>query len=475
MKLLSFAGALALAIALPCQAESGGGGFAAQAPVQLQSSDGLQRVVLPLAVLQRSQRQDLADVRIVDAQGVALPMAWATLPPAQSSARLLAVPRFAWPAAAAATGSAGAPVKVQVNAEGAVVRIETRTTARPASPASTAQWLLDLSQAPHRQPGSDETPAALRIDWQAPAEGATVQARLEASDDLQQWRHVAQAALLDAPGIGSSAAERITLRQLELPAAAAQAKYLRLKLDPAVAVRQVEVELVRTAQAATLETLDARFDAAPAADGRVREWTLDLRGPVPLRRLQLQLPQRNTVAAFQLERRADARDPWQPVQGFTSYRLVRDAQELASPALDINAPPARYWRLRLAPSSADIGADALPATLQWQPPQLVFAARGDGPFTLQIGAAKAAAHDVNPSQLIPGYRAGDEFKLPVATLGDVQAVETPALGLGERLTRSTPAERRRWVLWAVLVVAVALLAWLARRLMRDMGTPPPPP
>lgn len=473
MKSLSLVGALMLAATLSCKAQSGGAEFAAQAPVQLQSNDGLQRIVLPLAVLQQSQRQDLADVRVVDAQGVALPMAWAAMPPAQSSTRLLALPRFAWPAVTA-TGPAGAPVKVQVNAEGAVVRIETRSTAHAAASATPAQWLLDLSQAPHRQPGSDERPVALQVDWHAPAEGATVQAELEASDDLQTWRHVAQAALLDAPGIGSATSERITVRQLDLPATAAQAKYLRLKLEPAVTVRQVEVELVRTAQVRTLEALDARFEPAPGADGRVREWTLDLRGPVPLRRLQLQLPQRNTVAAFQLERRADTREPWHPVQAFTSYRLVRDGQELASPALDIQAPPARYWRLRLAARSVDIGAEALPATVHWQPPQLVFAARGDGPFALRVGAAKAAAQDVNPSQLIPGYRAGDEFKLPAALLGEVRAIEAPVLSAGERLARSTPAERRRWALWAVLVVAVALLAWLARRLMRDMGDQQPP-
>lgn len=468
-RLASFAGGIALAWAAAVAAAAAPE-FAAQAPVQLHSGDGLHRLVLPLAVLQRSQRQDLADVRVLDAGGSPVPMAWAEPPPAQTSTRLVAVPRFAWPAAAAATGR-DAPVKVRVDAQGAVVQVETAPPSRPGSLTVATQWLLDLSPV-HRERGAGERLLALQVNWRTPAEGSTVHAALEASDDLQQWRPAGDALLLDAPGVGGAAGERLSVRRIEMAQTTSPPKYLRLRLDPALPLQHVAAELQGRSEIAPLDSAQVRFQPVPG-DGAVREWTLDLQGSVPLRRLQLELPQRNTVASFQLDRRADAREPWRPVASFTSYWLLRDGRELRSPGVELSAPPARHWRLRLSDRSPLPGAGVLPAAVHWQAPQLVFAARGEPPFSLQIGKAHAEPQNVSLAQLIPGYRPGEELTLPAATLGEVQAVAAPSLTFTERFARSTPAERRRWALWAVLAVAVGLLAWLARRLMREMNTPPP--
>lgn len=462
------AGALALILCAACSADPGAPEFTAQAPVQLHTNDGLHRIVLPLAVLQRSRHPDLADVRVVDAHGTPVPMAWGAPPPARASTRTVALPRFAWPATAAAAG-AEAPVKVRVDAQGAVVRIETHARSRPPSGAVAERWLLDLSRSPHRESASPERLTALLVDWQPPAEGATVRATLEASDDLQQWRDAGGATLLDAPG---ASGERLSVRRIELPASAAGARYLRLRLEPAVPLRQIQAELQRVDAATLLERTELRFEPVAAGDGQVREWTLDLQGPVPLRQLQLKLPQRNSVASFVLDRRADTREPWQTIARFTSYWLVRDGSELHSSPLELSVAPARHWRLRLAAGSPGIGAGALPAEAQWQPPQLVFAAQGDAPFSLRVGTALAQPQGVSLAQLIPGYRAAEEYRLPAASLGALEAITPPTLSLTERLTRSTPAERRRWTLWAVLALAVGLLAWLARRLLREMNAPP---
>ncbi|MCM5678036.1 DUF3999 domain-containing protein [Schlegelella sp. S2-27] len=471
-RLASLAGGAVLVLCVTAVAAPAVPEFAAQASVQLHSDDGLHRLVLPLAVLQRSQRQDLADVRVLSANGAPVPMAWAEPPPTQTSTRLVAVPRFAWPAVAATAGR-HAPVKVRVDAQGAVVQVETASSVAPAPPTVAAQWLLDLNRV-RRELGAGERLLALRVDWQTPAEGSTVHAVLEASDDLQQWRPAGDALLLDAPGVGGAAGERLSVRRILMPSDTSVPKYLRLRLDPAVPLQRVDAELQGRSDSAALDSAQVRFEPVPAEGGAVREWVLDLQGSVALRRLQLELPQRNTVASFQLDRRAETRDSWQPVASFTSYWLLRDGRELRAPGVDLSVPPSRYWRLRLSARSPDVGAQALPSTVHWQAPQLVFAARGEPPFSLQVGKAHAGPQDVSLAQLIPGYRTGEEFTLPAATLGEVQAVTPPSLSLTERLSRSTPAERRRWALWAVLAVAVGLLAWLARRLMREMNAPPPP-
>lgn len=466
-----------LAAALACAGAAGAQPephFAAQAPVQLHSDDGLHRLTLPLQVLQHVQRQDLADVRIVDARGRAAPLAWAPPPQGRPRLRYVEVPRFAWPAPPSAAGSEPS-VQVQVDAQGAVVRID-------AGAASTTQgtegtWLLDLSQAAHRTPDGRERLAGLRVHWDAPPQGAQVHVTVEASEDLRQWRRLTEAMLLDAPGAGAASGERLSLREIDLPASTHAPAYLRLRLSPAVALQGVDARLQRSDEAvAALERTVVRFEPEPDGDGTVRRWTLDLGGPVPLRRLQIELPQPNTVASFRLERRVEGRTPWQPVTSFTSYRLHRDGRELLAPPVELPpVAPTRHWRLQLTGRGPDLGPTALDAQVQWPAPQLVFAARGEPPFMLRVGAAEARPDDLPIAQLVPAYREGDEWRLPQASLGALTTLAAPDLSLVERLAASTPQQRRRWLLWGVLVVAVGLLAWLARRLLRDLDARPGPP
>jgi hypothetical protein len=99
---------------------------------------------------------------------------------------------------------------------------------------------------------------------------------------------------------------------------------------------------------------------------------------------------------------------------------------------------------------------------------VVFAAGAAQGLTLAVGRDQAAPAALPLPTLMPGYRSADEFKLPQATLGALTPQTVAAPGWPERLSEAAPEDRRRWILWAALAAAVAGLAVLAARLVRDL-------
>jgi Protein of unknown function (DUF3999) len=434
--------------------------YAATAPVTLTSADGLQRLELPLPVLQASRAPGYADVRLFDAGGTALPQAWAGAPPtAPPGQRSHAVPRFAWPQRAGSAASDSAGTRVQINAAGAVVRIFGAAAPAPSAPSDPQRWLLDLSALP-RPDG--ERWDRIALDWPRRAGGLSTTVRVEASDDAQQWRFVTQTALLELDGDAQAPAHK----HIDWPVSAGRPKYLRLAVDAPLALTRSE--LVVRSEPAAAALASQRFPFAADADPAVRAWSLDALGALPVARLQVHLPTPNSVLALRLEQRHDQKAPWQTVASFVAWRLVREGQESVAPPLAVSAAPARHWRLVADARTPLPALDSLDATLEWHAPLLVFAARGALRLTLAVGRDKPVTAALPLATLMPGWRSGDEFKLPPAAVGALTIQPSVTPGLPERLSEATDEDRRRWVLWGALALAVVGLAWLAARLARDV-------
>ena len=113
-----------------------------RADLLLAPAEGLQRLSLPWAVVQASRSPALADVRVFDAQGQVLPMAWARAPLAASRQRTLALPRFAWPEPPQAGGQhADVQLRLQHRADGSLLSVQVGASGQASTapnPASTA-------------------------------------------------------------------------------------------------------------------------------------------------------------------------------------------------------------------------------------------------------------------------------------------------------------------------------------------------
>lgn len=424
------------------------------APIAASSPEGLQRLHLALPVLQASRSATLSDLRVVNAKDESLPMAF--VPPREGTAtRDVPLPLFAWPARAGSE-EARTALHVRIGSDGALVQIDSAPARRDAS----RLWLVDASA--HAE---GERLDSLALRWERQPQGLAVQVSVEGSDDLERWQPVGGAALVEV----ASGPVPVLQDRVPLAAASRVPRYLRLRSDGPLPLQAVQARW----EHADAPALDEASLAFTRDETVASQWVLDLGAPLALRSVQPLLPQANTVVVAWLDAKQDASSAWQPVGRYTLYRLTREGRELQGPPLALQAPPARWWRWRLDPSSPPLAAAQLPAKLQWPQRWIVFAGRAPAPLSLELGREGAKATALPLASLLPGYREGDEARLPVSEAGALvpKAIEEP--GVVQRLREAGPAEHRRWVLWAVLVVGVAGLGWLARGLTRELKSGPP--
>ncbi len=433
------------------------------------AAQGMARIKLPLAVYRGVANADLRDVRVFNAKGERVPFALTTEPDRSVAARTLVAlpifPEFENSGASAVAGGVSLTVKLQ--ADGTLVSLNSAPKA--ATSRRIKAYLVDASQM--------KTPiSALNVDWQKNANAETGRVTIEASSDFKNWRIVARhQPLIDMAFNG----ETLTQKRVEFtpPISTPTDKYLRLTwAGEAFTLTKLEAESV----ANNIERVTETVTVNGVAGNKAGEYEFDIGARLPIERVRLLLPDANSLAPTQLFVKAtmQERKPsgkieniviWQPVTSATFYRLTRDGVEIISPPVSVanaNARGANSWKASIDARGGGIGSGLPKLEVTWQPQHLVFTARGDAPFTLAFGRADAKAANFAINDLLPGYTARAEFQLPLVNLqttGDVPVVAPPT-----KISNDT--DWKKIALWAVLVIGVALMAWMAMRLGRDVGS-----
>jgi hypothetical protein len=425
--------------------------FRSRATVIPAAGDALHRLTLPFEVY-RDARPDLADIRLFNARGEAMPIAFAGVPDAEKEAPVPAVslPMFALYEPPPRTGTTETvDVRVKTGRDGTIVSV--RNTPRGAPPQQRqVTWLLDASQL--------KTPIrALVLDWNAGPGVEVARVTVDASEDLKYWTPLTSGApLLRVEQGGRVLAQpRVDLRVVK-------PKYLRITADrPGFVLKSVEAE----APVASRPVARARGEAAGTQGAKAGDYVFDLGARLPVEAVRLKLGAANSIAPVTLLATDDLKKEPQRVASGTFYWLVRDGADIQSPALEIGRHTARYWIARLDPNSPPPGGGPPTLEVEWRPAQLVFVARGDGPFTLAFGNPEVKRAVLDTNQLIPGYERGAELKLAKAEVGTVTSGEIKRDWI---VSITGGANPRKLALWAVLIVAVIALAVMAYRLMKQV-------
>jgi hypothetical protein len=388
---------------------------------------------------------------VFNAHGEPVPIALAGDPGAVREApRVVALPIVPVSRLAPAPGAKGAEVTIRMS-DGTVVEVRGKGAPARKSAVPTA-YLIDSSQVEDRL-------AAFVVDWNAAPGTEVVRVSVDASDDLQGWRRAGGASVVRLSQGG---------RVLEQPrvalGSATKAKYYRMTWSGAsdFRLRSARAELVSEVRRAPRETLTV----AGRAGEKPGEFVFDLGARLPVESLRIVPAEPNSVAPFAILTREPPQAEWQRVTSAVFYRIERNGTEVESPALDIGRHAAREWMARTDPNTGGIGSTPPRLEVQWRPRQVVFVARGPGPFRLAFGNPDAKGSWLSVSTLIPGYRHGDELKLPEAKVGAVEGGPPPRLAfLPARMAELGP---RKIALWATLIVAVFVLGFMAWRLHRQM-------
>ncbi|MBS0419019.1 MAG: DUF3999 domain-containing protein [Proteobacteria bacterium] len=406
------------------------------------------RVTVPLAVYQKVVHPDLADVRVFNGNAEQVPFAIGR--PVAGTVANAAVALSIFPLKDDSVATLDA-LRVTIESGKGAVNVQT-TSGRAAQGGRINSYLVDGRAV-------DVLVAALHLEWPQDAADFAGRIRVEASDSLSDWQVVARAAPI--ANLHSSA-DRLVEQRVEF--APVKAKFWRLSWVGQAAPFALTAILGEPAKR-SVDALHASMTvpAAPAKGSSAKvtpgEFEFDLGATPPVDRVNLELPEINTVVDVELLSRGRPQDTWHTVRRSGFYRLKGDGVELRNGPVSVSPTTDRYWLVHTDPRQGGLGTAAPRLVVEWIPHEVVFVARGAGPFYLAYGssAARSAAASLS---LLPKNLAIAPASLSSSELSGGESLLQPV---------AAPFPWRTPLLWAVLIAGAGLLAWMALRLSKDLS------
>ncbi|SDN57174.1 Protein of unknown function [Pseudomonas arsenicoxydans] len=451
---LGWLGAVALGVALSANAQEKPADFATQVPLSVSGEGPWYRLELPLAVQLNARQTDLSDVRVFNAAGEA--QAYALAREIASTRESRALTDVKWfPLYNTADATERAPgIRVQSNANGTLVEVQPSTELE-AGEEVLRGWLLDASgiKAPLQQ---------LVLDWTSERDGFQ-RFSIEASDDLQHWQSWGEGQVARL----TFADERVEQHEVGLPGQSA--RYLRLLWNSS--------QSAPTLTSAQLESASTRSVplplvwSQPLAGSSVKsgEYTWLLPMGLNVERVQVELSQPNSLAPVTLSGRRESSLPWQSLSSGLLYRLNQNGQDVVQNELQLSGQTVQQLKLVVDERGGGFGAQAPTLKFAVRSTQVVFLARGAGPYTLALGNATAKAANLPLSTLVPDYSAAKFAALGKASVEGAAVVSSTSTVTA---AATTDTNWKKFGLWAVLLLSVLFLAAMAFSLLRKPPVKP---
>ena len=468
------AAAAALLLAGACHAAAPAGsaaGYSHAISVSVHKDSGLAALRLPQQVYLGSQSPALDDLRVFDRNGAAVPFALVA-PPVQTRTTVTDLPVRVFPLksiAATAGDAAGARLDIRTDGSGRLLSV----ASGPASSAASAQESLSnlILEIEGGKDARGATPAisALRFEIPPGTRNYSAQLWLETSKDLQQWEPAGAAEL---SWLSNADAETLSNSRMTLQPARFRYARISWRSGTPLVFARIVAESASTAE------------AGPPLDTIILQPTLAKNGTdlmyrssiaIPTERVGMQFDAANAVFPVtlgryeQLPSRHRRRQPaWQfvPVLNTTFYRISQPGMERKSGDAPIEETHTETWVAKTQHASA-----VQPALrVSWTPSTLLLLANGNGPYRLAFGRSGAEPAALQPAQIAPGFSAEELRALPQAqaALPEAEAPSSTA-PLSPARPPDSGATQRTAILWASLLAGLALLAYFARTLLRQMN------
>lgn len=437
---------LGIVLLLPSLAGAAGlqpGDFAWGRSLQLDGAAPFHRLPLPGDLYSQTAHSDLRDIRVFGQDGS---MPFALVPVGEANPAPVSIPLQAFVLPQDEDRSSAGHFSIDGN------DFHLNWTRRGGS--GQAQLLLDAGEQPA------VTLSAIRLRWPEGQDSWQRRVTVDSSDDLRDWTTRAQ----DLPLLNLRQDEQqLRVDTLEFPPSKARYWRLTLNQDPPPKLVSAAGLLQARHTGAVLNWLQPA-GVEPDGDRLVYRFAR----PVPAAALRIRLPQDNSVLPYTLEYRRTAHEAWRPLPSGVAWRLPQSGRQQDSAPVELG--DITIGELRLG-SRSEWGTGRPTLELGRRALQLLFNARGQGPWLLAWGSRAAPAAALPPESLIPGYTAALPSTLPLARLG-----APVTLGGESRLHDPGPAERQaQWrarALWALLLLGVAVLGGLAVKLWRDLRAKP---
>ncbi len=314
-------------------------------------------------------------------------------------------------------------------------------------------YLLDLEKA-------GTYPLKLTLEWRA-NKGFMMPIRLESSHDLVKWKRVANGTLADLDFMGNRLQHRaFTLYRDE-------GRYLRLVMaDVSNTVKIVGAKVVSGPRPLPIHREWITLPLVKRVENGVTFLEAEVEGAFSIDRLQIKFPQPNSILFTRLQSRNDSDLIWRNYSKKLFYILLENDIELNNEPLTLARSANRFYRLEILQDGIRLEKNLPKLELGYVPHELIFMARGSGPFVLAFGNGNLQKEDRKKNRtILQGINDGKNNSL----IHEAVLTEKLILGGESVLQLKSAPPWKKIVLWLVLVGGVAILATMVWSLSRKMS------
>lgn len=436
------------------------GQFAIRLPIVTSQRDGVHALALTEQVYLSSSSRELADLRIFNAKGEALP--WVKLPTAAVEAKLGDQIELTLVPLPAETDSRSTllqslAVRVERDAQRAVVEVGPAAP-QPLPAGAIGGYLIDARRLKDRS-------GQLQLSFAPDAPDFAGRIDILGSDDLVVWRLVKSGSLTLNRKLGEPVEHRAF--DIAQPAAFLRLHWVGSDGPDLAGARFSDRSIV----APPLPRTPLKLVPDPDRSG---SFLIELPTAMPVERLHFRPQTMNESFRVEVSEwtghdrrrrhlltRARA-DQWTSIGQVDVTRVMRGGAEVVG-------EPLRYSSagglLRLTPVEIP-RVDAPLVEAEWRPARIVFVARAPGPYFLAVGNPDAKRDSTLELRSVLSANDRNGQALPVAHLsyGSADAMASSAEQRQRREHINAHAQWSQAMLWTVLLVAVSALAWMAWKL-----------
>jgi hypothetical protein len=338
---------------------------------------------------------------------------------------------------------------LSADGKGSILSIRTSSGDHPAE--DVTAYVLDISAA-------DRPIHELDLKWESNSESFVTTISIDASNDLTHWQTIIAAATLAKLRYGEHQLEQ---NRIALPDR--KAEYLRLSWSAGK-------------QGARLSAIKAVFSSVISEPNRSNAiltgtsvkagYEFDTRGLFPADRVNVILPQKNSIAQITLKSRANLSADWKIRYRGVFHNLSVQGNSLKNTPVLLNPIVTdRYWRME-SDDSGGMGTGIPRLEIAWISHELVFLARGDAPFQLAYGSARIGSSQARTDKLFDNISQQEQYELVKQA---IPGQETELSGSDMLKPLPPPFPWKKFLLWAVLLAGVGILAWMAWLLYQQMN------
>ena len=432
--------------------------FAAGYSLEVEGRGPMYVLQLPPEVYRTVRRADLGDIRVFNGAGEIVPH---SLRPVESDVQTMSrkevVPFFPIQGDGAASRNSDLALHVVRNSAGTIVDIQSAPVKGDA-PRPVEGYLLDLS-------GTQKGVRELEFSWRRQGEASMFSVAIQQSDDLQYWQTLVGRSTLAELRYDGQKVERRTI-----PLPKTSMKYLKLTWEGGQPLELTSVTGYShpLASRQQREWVDLGNGTARFSDNQL---VIDYQGNyhLPVTGGQILFPETNALARLALQSRPDEGANWLTRCEQVFYTLALDNALLQNEPCTFPATTDRSWRLVVKEDGAGLrGGNTMPVLqLGLRPSELVFLGRGAPPFLLAFGSGKLALEEKAGEGRMIAQTLQTEAESRM--IGQARIGKKLTLGGEDALQPPPPARPwKKWLLWTVLVLGVALLAVMAKNLIGEM-------